>query len=138
MKRLLLLLAVFFACVACTAQLDEKVVDTYPDGKTLKSQFFDRKGNCVKEVEYYSTGEVRMEVSMKEAKREREWKAYFIDGRMQSHGFFKDGLRTGQATVWQENGNLLQEGFYKEGKRCGRWKFYDEQGNLIKEVDFGE
>ena len=138
MKRLVLLLAVFFACVACTAQLDEKVVDTYPDGKTLKSQFFDRKGNCVKEVEYYSTGEVRMEGSMKEAKREGEWKAYFIDGRMQSHGFFKDGLRTGQATVWQENGNLLQEGFYKEGKRCGRWKFYDEQGNLIKEVDFGE
>ena len=57
---------------------------------------------------------------------------------MQSHGFFKDGKRTGAATVWQENGNLYHEGFYKEDKHCGHWKFYDEQGNLLKEVDYGE
>ena len=138
MKKVLLFFAVMFAMVSCTAQLTEKVVETYPDGKTLKTQYFDKQGVCVKEVEYYESGQVKMEGGMKGDKREGEWKAYFPDGRVQSIGTFVDGLRTGVATVWQENGNLLQEGFYKEGKHCGKWKFYDEQGDLIKEVDYGE
>jgi antitoxin component YwqK of YwqJK toxin-antitoxin module len=138
MKRWFLLLAVVLACVGCTTQLDEKVVETYPDGKTLKTQSYNKKGLCVKEVEFYETGQVKMEGAMSGEKREGEWKAYFPDGRVQSIGTFVNGLRTGKATVWQENGNLLQEGFYKEGKHVGKWKFYDEQGNLLKEVDFGE
>ena len=138
MKKVLLFFAVMFAMVSCTAQLTEKVVETYPDGKTLKTQYFDKQGVCVKEVEYYESGQVKMEGGMKGEKREGEWKAYFPDGRVQSIGTFVNGLRTGVATVWQENGNLLQEGFYKEGKHCGKWKFYDEQGDLIKEVDYGE
>lgn len=138
MKKVLLFFAVMFAMVSCTAQLTEKVVETYPDGKTLKTQYFDKQGVCVKEVEYYESGQVKMEGGMKGEKREGEWKAYFPDGRVQSIGTFVDGLRTGVATVWQENGNLLQEGFYKEGRHCGKWKFYDEQGDIIKEVDYGE
>ena len=138
MKKVLLFFAVMFAIASCTAQLTEKVVETYPDGKTSKMQYFDKQGVCVKEVEYYESGQVKMEGGMKGEKREGEWKAYFPDGRVQSIGTFVDGLRTGVATVWQENGNLLQEGFYKEGRHCGKWKFYDEQGDLIKEVDYGE
>ncbi|MBO7616915.1 MAG: toxin-antitoxin system YwqK family antitoxin [Bacteroidales bacterium] len=138
MKKVLLFFAVMFAFVSCTAQLTEKVVETYPNGKTLKTQYFDKNNVCVKEVEYYESGQVKMEGAMKGEKREGEWKAYFLDGRLQSIGTFVDGLRTGAATVWQENGNLLQEGFYKEGKHVGKWKFYDEQGNLLKEVDYGE
>ena len=138
MKRLIMLLAVVLACSACSAQLEEKVVETYPDGKTLKVQYCNRKGECVKEAELYTTGAVKMEGAMKGDKRNGEWKAYFPDGRVQSVGTFVDGLRTGQATVWQPNGNLLQEGFYKDGKHVGKWKYYDEQGNLLKEVDYGE
>lgn len=138
MKKIILLLISVIVITSCSAQLTEKVVETYPDGKTWKAQLFDKKGVCVREVEYYTTGQVRMEGGMKDEKREGEWKAYFPDGRMQSIGTFANGLRTGAATVWQENGNLLQEGFYKDGKHVGKWKFYDEQGNLLKEVDYGE
>ncbi len=138
MKKALLLFSMVLAMVACTPRLDEKVVVSYPDGTTQKAQYFNRKGECVKEVEYYETGQVKMEGAMKDEKRVGEWKAYFPDGRMQSIGTFVDGLRTGKATIWQENGNLLQEGFYEEGKHVGKWKFYDEQGNLMKEVDFGK
>ena len=138
MKKWFMLLAVAFAFAACSTQLDEKVVETYPDGKTQKTQFFNKKGVCVKEVELYETGQVKMEGGMKGEKREGEWKAYFPDGRVQSEGTFVDGLRTGKATVWQANGNLLQEGYYKEGKHVGKWKYYDEMGDLFKEVDYGE
>jgi antitoxin component YwqK of YwqJK toxin-antitoxin module len=138
MKKWFLLLAVAFAFAACTSQLDEKVVETYPDGKAKKSQYLDRKGTCVKEVEFYETGQVKMEGGMKGDKREGEWKAYFPDGRLQSEGTFVNGLRTGKAIVWQSNGNLLQEGFYKDGKHVGHWKWYDEQGDLLREEDYPE
>ena len=138
MKKLFLLFAMALAFASCTAKLTEEVVETYPDGKVQRTQFFNRKGTCVKEVELYETGQVKMEGGMKGNKREGEWKAYFPDGRVQSIGTFVNGLRTGQATVWQENGNLLQEGSYKDGRHVGKWKYYDEQGNLLKEVDYGE
>ena len=138
MKKLFLLFAMAMALASCTAKLTEEVVDTYPDGKVQRTQFFNRKGTCVKEVELYETGQVKMEGGMKDDKMDGEWTSYFPDGRVQSHGFFENGERTGAAQVFRENGNKYQEGFYKNGKHCGKWKFYDEQGDLVKEVDYGE
>lgn len=138
MKKLFLLLVTVLALASCSPRLTEKVMISYPDGRPQVVRLFTKSGDCVREVEYYSSGQVKMEGSIKNGEREGEWFAYFPDGRMQSHGFFKDGKRTGAATVWQENGNLYHEGFYKEDKHCGHWKFYDEQGNLLKEVDYGE
>ena len=138
MKKIFLVLGVMLFLASCSAQLTEKVMVKYPDGQPQVVYHFDRHDNCVKETEYYQSGQVKMEGGMKEGKMDGEWKAYFPDGRLQSVGSFVNGLRTGRATVWQENGNLLQEGFYKEGTHVGKWKFYDEQGELVKEVDYGE
>ena len=123
---------------SCSAQLTEKVMAKYPNGQPQVVQYFDKQDQCVKEIEYYDSGQVKMEGGMKDGKMEGEWTAYFIDGRVQSHGFFEGGERTGAAQVFHSNGNKCEEGFYKKGKHCGKWKFYDEQGNLLKEVDFGE
>ena len=138
MRKLFILTSLFLLLASCSAQLTEKVEAKFPDGQPQIVHYFDKNNNCVKETEYYQSGQVKMEGGMKDGKWDGKWVAYFPDGRMQSIGSFENGLRTGQATVWQENGNLLQEGFYKGGKHCGKWKFYDEQGDLIKEVDFGE
>lgn len=138
MKKIFLLLATALILGSCSPRLTEKVEGKHPNGQPQLVRYYDKNDNCVKETEYYETGQVKMEGTMKGEKRDGEWKAYFPDGRVQSIGTFVNGLRTGKATVWQENGNLLQEGFYKEGKHIGKWKFYDEQGDLVKEVDFGE
>lgn len=138
MKKVVLFFAAALAFASCSTKLTEEVVATYPDGKTQKVQYCNSKGDCVKEVELYETGKVKMEGPMKGEKRDGEWTAYFEDGRVQSHGYFKDGLRTGTAEVFYSNGNKCEEGFYNKGSHCGKWKFYDEQGNLIKEVDYGE
>ena len=138
MKRLFLFLVTVLMLSSCTAQLTEKVEAKFPNGQTQIVRYYNKDDKCVKEIEYYETGQVKMEGAMKDEKRDGEWKAYFPNGRLQSIGTFVNGLRTGEATVWQENGNRLQEGFYKEGTHCGKWKFYDEQGNLVKEVDFGD
>ena len=136
MKRLLVIFLIVVSFSACH-NLTEKIEVRFPNGKPQIVRYYDKSDVLVKEVEYYDTGQVKMEGGMKDGQREGLWKAYFPDGRPQSIGYFANGLRTGQATVYQVNGNLYEEGFYKEGKHCGKWKFYDEQGDLLKEVDFG-
>ena len=123
MKKILLLIITCLILASCSAQLTEKEV---------------ANDNCVKETEYYESGQVKMEGGMKDGKMEGEWTSYFADGRVQSHGFFENGERTGAAQVFYPNGNKYEEGYYTKGKHSGKWKFYDEQGNLLKEVDFGE
>lgn len=137
MKKLFFLFAAAMILASCSAQLTEKVEVQFPNGQPQIVRYYDKNNNCVREVEFYDTGKVKMEGGMKDDKMEGEWKAYFPDGRMQSKGTFKDGKRTGEACAWQSNGNLYYEGYYKDGNHCGHWKWYDEQGNLQKEVDYG-
>lgn len=138
MKKIILALSLFLALASCDAQLTEKIEVTYPNGKPEIVLLLDKSGECVRKVEYYDSGEVRMEGAIKNGQRDGEWAAYFPDGRVQSHGYFKDGQRTGASKVYWNNGNLRLEGFYKEGKHSGHWKWYDEQGNLIREEDYPE
>ena len=133
-----LFLATVLVMVACAPKLTEKVEASFPNGQPQYVKMLDKSGDCVKEIEYYETGQVKMEGAMKDGKREGEWKAYLPDGRPQSIGSFKAGKMDGATTVYWENGNLRWEGFYKAGKHCGKWKYYDEQGNFLNEVDYGE
>ena len=138
MKKIILALSLFLALASCDAQLTEKIEVTYPNGKPEIVLLLDKSGECVRKVEYYDSGEVRMEGAIKNGQRDGEWTAYFPDGRVQSHGYFKDGQRTGASKVYWNNGNLRLEGFYTEGKHSGHWKWYDEQGTLIREEDYPE
>lgn len=138
MKKIILLLTISLCFACCSAQLTEKVEVRYPNGQPELILMLNKSGECVKKIEYYDSGQVKMEGGMKNGQREGEWTAYFPDGRVQSHGFYKNGVRTGAATVYRSNGNLLSEGFYKEGKHSGHWKWYDEQGNLIREENYPE
>lgn len=138
MRKILSFVCAIMLLASCSAQLTEKVQATFPDGTPRVVRYYDKHDQCVKETEYYESGQVKMEGGMKNGKMEGEWTAYFIDGRVQSHGFFVDGKRTGAAEVYYSNGNKYEEGYYKEGKHVGKWKFYDEQGHFIKEVDYGE
>lgn len=137
MKKTLLLLTMVMALASCSSRLIEKAEVLFPDGKPETVRYYDKNNMCVREVQYYQSGQVKMEGPMKNGKMEGEWKAFFPDGRMQSHGYFKDGERTGKSMVWRQNGNMQCEGFYRDGKKCGNWKWYDEQGILVKEINHG-
>ena len=121
---------------SCNDRLTEKVVNVYDDGQPAKLQYVNSKDECVREVELYEDGAVKMEGEMKDGKRSGEWKSYFPDGKVQSTGFFENGLRTGKAKVYHENGNLYMDGFYKEGRKTGEWIFYDEQGYETSRVNY--
>ena len=138
MKKIILALSLILTLASCDAQLTEKVEVAYPNGQPELVLLFDKSGECVRRVEYYESGVVKMEGEIKDGKRDGEWTAYFPDGRVQSHGYFKDDKRTGASTVYWNNGNLRSEGFYTEGKHSGKWKWYDEQGIFLREDDYGE
>ena len=138
MKKLFLFLITVSLFCACQPKLTEKVEVSFPNGQPQYVKILDESGDCVREVEYYETGQVKMEGPMKEGQREGKWVAYFPDGRPQSIGDFKAGKMDGVTKVYWDNGNLRWEGFNKEDRRCGKWMFYDEQGLLLKEVDYGE
>lgn len=138
MKKILILLTACLLLASCSEKLTEKVMAKFPNGQPRVVRYFDKQDRCVKETEFYDSGQVKMEGGMLNDKMEGEWTSYFPDGRVQSHGFFKDGERTGYGEAYYYNGNMYQEGSYSNGKHCGKWKFYDEQGYLLKEVDFGE
>ncbi|MBQ6770563.1 MAG: hypothetical protein IJP44_06225 [Bacteroidales bacterium] len=138
MKRFFYLFVMFLAMTACTSKLTEQVEAMFPNGQPQYVKVLDKSGNWVKEIEYYDSGQVKMEGGMKDGKREGEWIAYFPDGRPQSRGNFKEGKMDGLSKVYWDNGNQRWEGFYKEGRRCGKWKYFDEQGLLLKEADYGE
>ena len=123
---------------SCAQRLTEKVEARYPNEQPQIVRKYDKSGNCVYEMEYYDTGEVRMEGAMKNGKKQGEWKAYLRDGRPWSIGNFKDGKMDGPSTVYWENGNLRYEGNFKDGAHCGHWKWYDEQGFLLREEDYPE
>lgn len=138
MKKVFLFIAMVFAIASCTPKLTEQVEVKFPNGQPQLVKMIDKSGNCVKEIEYYDSGQVKMEGKMKDGKREGEWKAYLRDGRPWSIDNFKDGELDGSSTVYWENGNLRWEGYYKVGKHCGHWKWYDEQGILLREDDYPE
>lgn len=138
MKKLFLLLSLILVLASCNDRLTEKVVSTYDNGQTATLHFVNRKSECMREVQYYEDGSVKMEGGMKDDKRSGEWKSYFPDGKVQSTGFFENGLRTGKAEVYHESGNLYMVGQYKEGRKIGEWIFYDEQGYETGRTNYGE
>lgn len=122
---------------SCGNRLQEKVIHSYDNGQPALVHVY-QKDKCIKEIEYYEDGTVKMEGAMEDGHREGEWKCYFEDGKTQSTGFFHNGLRTGKAMVYHENGNLYMEGYYTEGHHSGKWNYYDEQGYLLRTDDYGE
>ena len=113
MKRVLLFLATVLLLGSCAEKLTEKVERSFPDGKPQLVRYYDKSNQCLKETEYYETGQVKMEGRLKDDKREGEWKAYLRDGRIWSIDTFKNGELEGPSTVYWENGNLRWEGNYR-------------------------
>lgn len=137
MKKILSLILLSLMLASCNAKLTEDVQSTFDNGQPKYVKLLNRKGKCVKEVEYYEDGVVKMEGAIRDGHREGNWKAFFPDGKPQSIGGFKEGLRDGFSVVYYETGTKMMEGNYSVGQHVGVWKYYDEAGNMLKEVDYG-
>ena len=138
MKKILfvtLLMAFMFA--SCGQNLREEVVTTYDNGMPAKTYYYDKGNLWVYEKDFYDTGILLMEGPIVNGQREGDWTSYFPDGKVQSTGVYKEGIRVGKSMVYHENGHLWMDGYYTNDHKCGEWIFYDEQGYELERRDFG-
>lgn len=118
-------------------RLTEKVINTYSNRQPAKVYFYDHQGVWVLEKDYYENGALMMEGPVADDLRNGDWTSYFLDGKVQSTGVYKNGVRVGPSKVYHENGQLWMDGRYHNDRKCGEWVFYDEQGYEIERKNFG-
>lgn len=137
MKKIVLYLVLVMLLSSCGNSQTEKVIQQYKSGQPYKVYVYDGDGNWIREMEYYESGQIKMEGAVANNLRNGAWTSYFPDGKVQSTGDFKDGVRIGKSQVFYENGRLWMDGFYTDDHKCGEWIFYDEQGYETSRVNYG-
>ena len=139
MKKLWILIGVLFL-VSCQPKLEERISETFPDGKPKRIQYYTGEGEgkyLAKEVFMYPEGKKKVEGWYnKDGRRDGKWTYWYQDGKRWSEGYFSNGMDDKMRTTWHENGQLHYKGRYDKGIRVGVWKFYDESGKETKKIDY--
>jgi antitoxin component YwqK of YwqJK toxin-antitoxin module len=141
MMRYFTIILLVLMMVSCeNMQLNEVIVEKYPDGTPKRAQYFSGEGEdqqLVKEIFYYDDGQKRVEGHFNDkGKKDGKWIYWYPDGKKWSEGYFSEGLNHKKRTTWHESGEKHYEGTYDMGKRIGLWKFYSDEGVLLKEIDY--
>ncbi len=85
---------------------------------------------------FYPNGNLMIEETYKDGKKEGLSKLYYENGNLKIEGTYKDGKPEGLWKGYYPNGNLKAEETYKDEKLDGLKKLYYENGNLRQEVIF--
>lgn len=111
------------------------IVDTFETGEPMKIHIPDTADNgTLYEKQFYKSGILFIEGSLKNDKRTGKWLAYYESGQLWSLGYFEDGLKSGSSEVYYENGKIRYTKTYVKDVAEGLWKFYSEDGKQIGEV----
>lgn len=86
--------------------------------------------------EYYETGELKLEVNIKEGKPEGSYVVYFKNGKPNEVRAYKDGLSHGVWRTYNEAGILISEAEYLSDKKHGRWQVWDDNGIARYEMHY--
>jgi antitoxin component YwqK of YwqJK toxin-antitoxin module len=140
MRKFFFLFSLIIFISSCGKKMEEVVLETWPDGKAKRVQYFIGEGSdryLAKERFYHQDGKLKIEGSYnRERKRDGKWTYWYQDGKKWVDGQYKNGEWDKKYTNWHENGQKHYEGMYDKGKRIGVWKFYDESGKMVKEIDY--
>lgn len=111
---------------------NEKITETYPDGKPKTKLIYDETGTVLlQQRSYYPEGQVMIEGIFKDGKRNGQWTSYYQNGKKQSVNYYLDDQTHGDYMLYHENGIIKIEGEYNFGIQTGGWKAYDEDGTLL-------
>jgi len=89
--------------------------------------------SCSKvERDYYPTGEIEHEVSLKDGKRNGKMFEYSVDGKVIAISYWINGKIDGESTIYFKNGAVSQRNQFKMGRRCCISEFFSEKGSLLE------
>lgn len=90
----------------------------------LKEDFFDLRGNLIKEISYPDTGNQTII-------------EFFANGGIKIKAGYNMGTYNGEYYEYFENGVLKIKGEYYKGEKVGIWITYNKDGTKFKEKNFG-
>lgn len=106
-----------------------------PSGKRLTDAMFDVPADWQRQLfpeeailytAKYPNGAVQGVFGMKTAKFDGAAASLYLNGRLQTLVFYRDGKRNGSLKQWNEDGTRLFYGEYKNGKKDGVFCFFRE------------
>lgn len=137
-----------------------EVTETWKNGSPkTEIQWFDRMDNSYRQLQYFESGQLRLEKIFTNGDLEKltgyyetgEIEAAFIyenDKPIAGSEYFKNGQKMGEVPkeldgsidglvkYFYEDGHVRADGEYKNNEPHGIWRDYDEQGNITSEKLF--
>ena len=89
-----------------------------------------------KYTEYYKNGQMKVQGSYKEGKRDGEFKAFLKNGKSAGSVFYKDGIPDGESVEYYEEGNIKSIIPFRNNIVEGLTITYYENGNIDEEVNY--
>ena len=140
MLRVVIILVALFTVVSCTTTTEE-IEQTWDTGNPKKVLTYEGEGEdqiVVAQKEYHADGQLKIEGSFDDGKRNGVWKAYFEDGQVQSQYTYKAGMRDGKCIVYHPSGQVYFEGQWEKDQKVGVWTYFNEDGTISKPVNHSE
>ena len=92
------------------------VVKSYKNDRLLKETFIKNK-KIVLEKEYYASGKLAREITLKDGLISGEVKDYYENGKIRSTANFVNGVIDGVVKKYNQAGKVIKETLYKNGKK---------------------
>lgn len=90
----------------------------------------ERKYSNEKHVEYYENGQIEIEESFKNEKREGERKIWYPNGVLTSKKFFVNDSLDGKLERYYPSGQIEEDGFFQRGKPYNVHRRYNDSTDL--------
>jgi antitoxin component YwqK of YwqJK toxin-antitoxin module len=87
-------------------------------------------------IDYYLNGRKQGEGNFKEGVVEGTRTVYYPDGKKNFQRNYSNGIENGEAEQYFPNGQLKYKGVFKEGKELGRWEEWYSTGKLKRVTEF--
>lgn len=133
MKNLVFLfIALLFSTAYCGPKTIKVIESSFDNGQPQVVTFYEKmdgEKQKKKQIQYYQTGQKKVEGSFKNGKRRGQWISYYKNGQVWTKIRYEKGKANGTKKAYYENGELHYKGELKNGERIGKWTFYDINGD---------
>lgn len=108
----------------------------YPEGglKLEYTYYLDAKGRKIERglfTKWYDNGQVMIEGTFKDGKKEGIWKEFLCNGVMKTEGGYQGGVKEGLWIIYYPGGQKHFEGLYHNGEKEGEWIEYTADGRIF-------
>jgi len=133
MKRTHLIITVLMLIVGCSKPIDDETLIEEGGLKYHPETMELYSGDVFK---YYLGGKTEYEGSYKDGKQDGKWTSWYENRQKKGEEIYKDGKQEGLLTGWHKNGQKEREGTYKNGKEDGLWTVWYDNGQKQYERNY--